>query len=172
MRGRRFEVTWREDDTTEALKAAYRRERDIELRTRLHGLWLLRSGRRLSSVAAAVGAHYRTVQTWVGWYREGGVGEVVSHRMGGKGQEPYLSQEAQEQVAEEVATGRFRTAGETRDWIAEEYGVTYKMGGIYSLMHRLRCRPKVPRPMHAKADQEQQAAWKKGGSGKPLQRQE
>ena len=170
MRGRPFEVTWREEDTTEALKAAYRRERDIELRTRLHGLWLLRSGRRLSSVGATVGVHYRTVQTWVGWYREGGVPEVVSHRMGGKGQEPFLTDEAQEQVVEEVATGRFRTAGEIRDWIAEEYGVRYKTGSIYSLMHRLRCRPKVPRPMHVKADQERQASWKKGGSTKLLRK--
>ena len=98
------------------------------LRTRLHGLWLLRSGWRLPAVAAAVGVHYRTVQTWVGWYRNGGVAEVVSHKMGGKGQEPYLSDEGEEQVVSEVATGRFRTAGEIRDWIAEEYGVTYKMG--------------------------------------------
>jgi transposase len=90
--------------------------------------------------------------------------------MGGKGQEPFLSDEAQEQVAEEVATGRFRTAGEIRDWIAEQYGVTYKVGGIYSLMHRLRCAPKVPRPIHAKTDQEQQASWKKGGSTKPLRK--
>ena len=167
MRGRPFEVTWHQEDTTGALKAAYQRERDSEPRTRLHGLWLLRSGWRLPSVAAAVGVHYRTVQTWVGWYREGGVAAVVSHRKGGKGQEPYLTDEAEEQVASEVATGRFRTAGEIRDWIAEQYGVTYKMGGIYSLMHRLRCSPKVPRPVHAKADQEQQASWKKGGFTRP-----
>ncbi len=167
MRGCPFEVTWHQEDMTEALKAAYQGERDPELRTRLHGLWLLRSGWRLSSVAAAVGVHYRTVQTWVGWYRKGGVAEVVLHRMGGKGQEPFLTDEAQEQVASEVATGRFRTAGEIRDWIAEEYGVTYKMGCIYSLMHRLRCSPKVPRPMHVKADAEQQASWKKGGFTKP-----
>ena len=170
MRGRPFEVAWREEDTKEALKGVYRRERDIELRTRLHGLWLLRTGRRLSSVAATVGVHYRTVQTWVGWYREGGLPNVVSHKMGGRGQEPYLSDEAQEQVAEEVATGRFRTAGEIREWIAEQYGVTYKVGGIYSLMHRLRCAPKLPRPIHAKTDQEQQASWKKGGSTKPLRK--
>ncbi len=170
MRGRPFEVTWRQEDTTEALKGVYRRERDIELRTRLHGLWLLRTGRRLSSVAATVGVHYRTVQTWVAWYREGGVPNVLSHKMGGKGQEPYLSDEAQEQVAEEVATGRFRTAGEIREWITEQYGVTYKVGGIYSLMHRLRCAPKVPRPIHAKTNQEQQASWKKGGSTKPLRK--
>ena len=171
MHGRPFEVSWAQEDTAEALKAAYQRERDRELRTRLHGLWLLRSGWRLSSVAAAVGVHYRTVQTWVGWYRKGGVAEVVSHKMGGKGQEPYLTDEAEEQVADEVATGRFRTAGEIRDWIAEEYGVTYKMGGIYNLMHRLRCSPKVPRPAHAKADQKQQASWKKGGSTKPSRKQ-
>ena len=142
MLGRPFEVTWREKDTTEALKAAYQGERGSELRTRLHGLWLLRSGWRLPSVAAAVGVHYRTVQRWVGWYREGGVPEVVLHKMGGKGQVPFLTDEAQEQVAQEVATGRFRTGGEIRDWIAEQFGVTYKMGGIYSLMHRLRCSPK------------------------------
>ena len=66
----------------------------------------------------------------------------MSHKKGGKGQEPFLTDEAQEQVAQEVGTGRFRTAGEIREWIAKQYGVTYKIGGIYSLMHRLRCRPK------------------------------
>ena len=83
MRGRRFLVTWCEGDTAEALKAAYQGERDLEFRTRLHGLWLLRCGWRLLGVAAALGAHYRTVQRWVAWYREGGVGNVLSHKMGG-----------------------------------------------------------------------------------------
>ncbi len=94
MQGRPFEVTWRREDTTEALKAAYQGERDPELRTRLHGLWLLRSGWRLPSVAAAVGVHYRTVQRWLGWYREGVVPEVVSHKMGGKGHELWRSGDA------------------------------------------------------------------------------
>ena len=142
MCGRRFEVAWREQDTGETLKAADQRERDIELRTRLHGLWLLQTGWGLSPVAAAVGVHCRTVQQWVGWYHGGGLPNVLSHKMGGKGQEPFLTDEAQQQVAEEVGTGRFRTAGGIRDWIAEQYGVTYKIGGIYSLMHRLRFAPK------------------------------
>jgi len=170
MQGRPFQVSWQERDTSSALKEAYQGERDIELRTRLHGLWLLRSGWRLSSVAAAVGVHYRTVQTWVGWYRKGGVAEVISHKMGGKGQVSFLTKEAKEQVVKEVATGRFRTAAEIRDWIAEKYGVTYTMSGIYNLMIRLRCAPKVPRPIHAKANQEEQISWKKGVSIKPLQK--
>jgi|TARA_B100001971_G_scaffold148073_1_gene137150 transposase len=90
--------------------------------------------------------------------------------MGGKGQEPFLTDEAQGQVAEEVATGRFRTAAEISEWITEQYGVSYTIGGVYGLMRRLRCAPKVPRPVHAKADQEQQASWKKGGSNKPLRK--
>ena len=52
---------------------------------------------------------------------------------------------------------------EIREWIAGQYGVTYTEGGAYSLMRRLQCSPKVPRPLHAKADEEQQASWKKGG---------
>jgi len=161
MRGRRFEMTWHEQDTADALKAAYQRERDPELRTRLHGLWLLRCGWRLPSVAAAVGVHYRTVQRWTGWYREGGVPQVLSHKMGGKGRQPFLADEAEEELAEEVAKGRFRTVGEIREWTEAQYGVTYTEGGAYSLMRR--CSPKVPRPLHAKADPEQQESWKKGG---------
>lgn len=163
MWGRKFEVAWREEDTAEALKAAYQRKGDTEHRTWLHGLWLLRSGWSLEVVSEALGVHYRTVQRWVGWYREGGVAQVLSHKMGGKGQLPFLTAEQEEELAQDIATGRFRTAAEIRDWIERQYGVTYTTGSIYSLTSRLKCAPKVPRPIHAKADAEQQASWKKGG---------
>ena len=136
MIGRPFRVEWRPEDTPEALKASYLAERDINLRTRLHGLWLLRSGRRLSAVASVLGVHYRTVQTWVGWYRDGGVEEVLSHKKGRRGTPRFLSTEEEQELAEEVSSGRFRTAGEIRDWIESEYEVSYKPGGVYSLLHR------------------------------------
>jgi transposase len=167
MRGRPFEVAWGEEDTPEALKAAYQKERDSEVRTRLHGLWLLRCGWRLGVVAAVVGTHYRSVQRWVAWYREGGLPEVRRHKMGGRGPQPWLSPEAEIQVSDAVATGRFRTAWEIRDWIAQQYGASYTVGGVYSLLKRLKCGPKVPRPVHAKAAPELQAAWKKGASSRP-----
>ena len=164
MRGRPFQVTWHPEDQPHVLKAAYKGQRDIELRTRLHGLWLLRSGRTLADTAATVGVHYRTVQRWVDWYRQGGTELVLNHKMGGYGQQPYLNEHEQQQVAEQVATGRFRTAGEIGEWIAEQYGVRYRPAGVYSLLGRLGCSPKVPRPVHVKADQEEQTSWKKGGS--------
>jgi transposase len=78
-----------------------------------------------------------------------------------------LSPEAEIQVSDTVATGRFRTASEIRDWIAQQYGASYTVGGVYSLLKRLKCGPKVPRPVHAKAALELQAAWKKGASSRP-----
>ena len=162
MIGRPFRVDWRTEDTPEALKAAYLAERDGTLRSRLHGLWLLRLGRQLSEVASVVGVHYRTVQSWVGWYRQAGVQEVLSHKKGGRGTPRYLSTEEERGLAQEVSEGRFKTAGEIRDWIESEYEVSYKPGGVYSLLKRLGCSPKVPRAFHEKADVDAQRVWKKG----------
>ncbi|HVE68193.1 MAG TPA: winged helix-turn-helix domain-containing protein, partial [Solirubrobacteraceae bacterium] len=46
-------------------------------------------------------------------------------------------------------------------WVAERWGVHYTEGGMYALLQRLRCAPKVPRPVHEKADTAAQARWKK-----------
>jgi transposase len=137
---------------------------------RLQALWLLRCGWRMEKVAEVVGTDYRSVQRWVAWYRRGGLAEVHGHRMGGRGQPAWLSTEQQEAVATEVASGRFRTAAEIRDWIAQEYGVAYTVAGVYGLLDRLRCAPKGPRPIHAQADREQQTAWKTGDSGRRSRR--
>jgi transposase len=167
MRGRSLQIAWQAEDTEEALKAAYRAEAGGPVRTRLHGLWLLRAGWSLRLVAELLGTHYRSVQRWVAWYREGGVPAVRGHRMGGVGQPAFLTAPAQAEVADMVATGRFHTGAEIRDWIAEHYHANYTVGGVYSLLARLRCNPKVPRPINPKADLEQQEAWKKGTSGMP-----
>ena len=77
-------MAWDESDTEKALRKAYRVERDMDVRLRLHALWLLRSGeRRMHEVAGRVGTTYRTVQRWVAWYRTGRLEAVRTHRMGG-----------------------------------------------------------------------------------------
>jgi transposase len=170
MAGRRLRVAWAAADTVEVLRRAYRAETDGPVRMRLHGLWLLRSGRPVGEVAATVGVHYRTVQRWVRWYERGGLAAVRAHRQGGAGPPPRLSAAQQEQLAAEVASGRFRSATTIRQWVAEAFGVTYTEGGIYTLLARLQCAPKVPRPLHAKTDLEAQDRFKKGGLSQPLRR--
>ncbi len=154
MIGRPFSVDGHPQDTPAALKAADLAERAISTRSRVHRLWRWRSGWRLPSVAAAGGVHYRTVQQGVRWDREGGLRAVVSHRKGGRGHRPYLSEAAQRSVVKAVATGRFRTAAEIRDWTAAQHAGGYAMGGTYRLLDRLggvlrsspvQCRSKLPR---------------------------
>jgi transposase len=141
MRGRPFEVAWREPDTPETLKAVYQKERDPELRTRRHGLWLLHCGWHLGRIAEAMGTHYGSAQRWVAWYRKDGLPEAQRHKMGGREPQPFLSPAAEFRVSDAVATGRFRTAWEIRDWIAQHYGASYTLGGVYSLLQRLKCAP-------------------------------
>lgn len=172
MIGRPFHVEWNQEDTPEALRAAYRAQQDTMLRTRLHGLWLLRSGRRMREVASVLGVHYRTLQKWVSWYRAGGVDEVLSHRMKGVGQPRFLSEDQERELTEEVESGRFRTGGEVREWIESEYGVSYTPGSVYSLLARLGCSPRVPRGLHEKADLRKQELWKKGVSERRLEERE
>jgi transposase len=121
-------------------------------------------------VAQVLGVHERTVQRWVGWYRAGGLAGVVGRHAGGQGAPAFLTAEQQADLAAEVATGRFRTVAEVRRWVTERWGVSYTEGGMYALLARLDCAPKVPRPLHEKADPAEQDRWKRGAAPKPWRR--
>ena len=169
-RGRPLAVEWAAGDDAASLQARYRRERRADVRPRLHGLWLVRAGRSAREAADVLGVHERTVTRWLAWYREGGLAAVEGRHAGGQGAPSFLTAEQREDVAAEVATGRFRTAAEIRRWIEERWGVRYTEGGMYARLGRLGCGPKVPRPVHAKADAAAQARWNKGGSRRPSRR--
>ena len=160
----RFAVAWADAETAEALWEQYRKAPAGDVRSRLHALWLLRTDRSLTEVAAIVGVQDRTVQRWVSWYRHGGIAEVCAHRAGGYGQPRWLTPEQEAALAAEAAHGTFATAEDARQWVAQQFGVTYRPKGIYGVLHRLRCRPKVPRPVHVKADRAAQDAGKKGAA--------
>ena len=84
------------------------------------------------------------------------------------GQPRFLSESQESRLVDEVGSGRFRTAGEIADWIESEYGVRFKGNSIYSVLERLGCSPKVPRPRHEKADLDARRRWEKGGLAVPF----
>jgi transposase len=169
-RGRKLRIEWAAADDAASLYRRYRRERRADVRPRLHGLWLVRTGRTTRETAEVLGVDERTVQRWLAWYRGGGLAPIEGRHAGSQGAPSYLTPEQKAELADEVATGRFRTAAEIRQWVQERWGVSYTEGGMYALLARLRCAPKVPRPIHARADHLAQARWKKGGSRKPSAR--
>lgn len=156
-------VEWAE--TGAELYEQYRGERNVERRKRLQVLWLVRRGERVEEAGRQAGVGARTVERWLGWYRSAGLtgvlGRVRGH--GSRGNPHRLSVEQQAQLVAQCASGAFRTYDEARAWVAAEYGVEYRYGGIYAVLSRLGVHPRVPRPVAERADAATQAAWKQGG---------
>lgn len=169
-RGRKLTVEWAAADDAASLYERYRRERRPDVRPRLHGLWLVRTGHTTREASEALGVDERTVQRWLGWYRAGGLTPLERRHAGSQGAPSFLTAAQKAELSAEVATGRFRTGAEIRAWVQERWGVSYTEGGMYALLKRLRCAPKVPRPVHEKTDHHAQARWKKGGSRPALTR--
>ena len=111
MIGRPLRIDWHESDTPENLKEAYQSQPDMSIRTRLHLLWLVRSGWQITAASKVVGVHHRSAQRWVEWYRDGGLCEVVSRKKGGVGQPRFLSEERESRLVREVGSGRFSRSG-------------------------------------------------------------
>ncbi len=160
--GRVLSVDWQE--SSEELKHRYQKEVHPQRRTRLQGLWQLRQGKRIEDVVDLTGASYRSVQNWTRWYRQGGLSEVLRRVVGyqAKGKKPYLNQLQQRALAAKVQQGRFRTVWDVVQWVRDRWGVSYTYKGMYTLMKGHGLGLKVPRPHSAKADAQQQTAWKKG----------
>ena len=166
MRGRVMRLEWLDDEAT--LRQQYRHEHTGELRPRLHALWLLRQGRPLREVAPLVGVHYRTVQQWVAWYRQGGLSEVRRHRSGGRQGGPHrLTPEQEAALVAHAAAEGFTTVWEVVAWVLQHWGVRYTYWGLRHVVQRLGLKKKVPRPLAAKASLREQEAWKGGASRTP-----
>lgn len=162
MNGRPLRMDWQEDEQT--LYRLYKQEKDHQNRTRLQALWLIRQERSMKEVAQIVGVHYRTVQEWVAWYREGGVGEVLHHRHGGHGgPKCRLTSQQEDELKEQASQGEIRTIWEAVNWVDRQFGVKYTYWGMRGVFQRLKLKSKVPRPISPQASEEAQEAWKKGG---------
>jgi len=160
---RQLQIDWQEEEQT--LYQLYKQEKDSQNRTRLHALWLLRTGRPMKEVAAVVGVHYRTLQRWVAWYRQGGIAEVLNHRHGGHGgPQRRLNPQQEAELVAKAEAGEIRTIWDGVRWAQEAHGVEYTYWGMRWVFARLGLKKKVPRPKSPKASAAEQAAWKKGGS--------
>ena len=133
---------WREEDAAEAIKAAHLAEMDDITRTRLHGLWLLRSGQRLAHLHRGVrGAGARAG-------REGRSQPPESRAVEGAGRGSFDGEVLRRLTDPRLDTERVRSQLRNQQRV--------------QALRRLGCARRVPRPRHVKEDAARQEAWKEG----------
>jgi len=149
----------------------YRGARDPVLRSHLQIVWLLARGEPTASVAGATGYHPNWVREVARRYREGGAEALGDRRRGNPGGAPLLDAAGREALRAALAGpapgGGVRTCRAVAARIAERAGRPVAEARGWEWMRRLGFTPQRPRPREERADAEAQAAFKRGGSGRP-----
>lgn len=97
------------------------------------------------------------------WYRQGGLEQVRSRRRGGYGKESRLSVEQKASLIAKARDEGFVSIKEGVQFVQERFGIAYTESGMTKVFSSLQLRKKVPRPRNAKATEEAQTAFQKGG---------
>jgi len=147
------------------LQERIRRERSATQRDRYRVVrWALKR-RSAAWIAAKLDRSHRFVQKWAYAYRDGGLDAITAVAQPGA---PTKLNSDQEQVFTQrldagptdadggVCTLRGKDVVRILD---QEFGVSYSLGGVYDLLHRLGYSCLEPRPRHRKNDPEAMAQW-------------
>ena len=153
--------------TADELHQRYRAAEDPVLRSRYHMLWLLAEGRSANQVADAAGFSAEWVRDIARRYNADGPDAVADGRKRpDAGREPILSADDQAELAAWIDAGGpsdgLVNSVTVARWMSQRLGreVRYQVGHRY--LQRLGYSPQRPRPQHAGADLEAQAAFKGG----------
>jgi putative transposase len=147
------------------LKQRAKKEKNARLRIRLQTIILAMQGYTAPQIVEVLGVSRRPIQEYVYRYNRDGLEGLKDRRCGGNHR--HLTDEEERQISVYLN----RTAGDPRQgvrrgedlrrWIERQFGILYSINGIYELLHRLGYSCLMPRPRHANADPEIQAAFKK-----------
>ena len=115
-------------------------------------------------IAEIVRATSGTLCQWIGWFRHGGIEELLGHANGAKGgKAPRFNPQQWERFRAELAKGRGRTARDVQHWLREELGLEIARKEVYRHLGKLGARLKVGRRSHVKKDPVATEAYKTGG---------
>ncbi len=142
-----------------------KREKRATMVRRLQVVILAKRARTAPQIVEATSVSRRTVQEWVQRYNVGGLEGLADRRRGGNRRHLTADQETQVcQYLDRAAADphdSVRRGEDLRRWLEAQFGVLFSLTGVYDLLHRLGYSCLVPRPRHAKADPQAQAAFKK-----------
>lgn len=138
----------------EELKGRLRKERNPELRPRLHLLVLLASGavRSRGQAAAHLALHRNTVSRYLALYAEQGLDALLSTKPGGApAKQRSLPEPVLEVLQQRLAADGFDGYVQIQRWLADEHNVVLPYSTVHKLVrYRLKAKLKRARPIHAK----------------------
>lgn len=160
-------ITLKQHLSSEELKARYQSSHDPIESRRWHLLWLVSQQWYLLDAAESVGVSYSYARKVVYAYNQDGVETITNRRRGRQMTRRALLSAAQQEELDQAlqspaADGGLWSGPKVAQWIAQKTGreqVHPQRGWDY--LKRLNYSGQCPRPRHANADEDAQAAFKK-----------
>jgi len=147
------------------LKELIRETGQAKQRDRYRMALLAMEGMEKLEIAKLLGVAKSTVENWAYRYRDGGIEALTPHKAPGAA--PKLPRERQEQFKARITSAPLPGDGvctlRGKDAVRilnDEFGVSYTLGGVYDLLHRLNLSCLKPRPRHEKNDPQKMAEFK------------
>lgn len=153
------------------LERRYRRARDPVARGQWQIVWLVARGKLAREAAEATGYSAKWVGAVVKRYNADGPEGIGDRRRANPGRAPLLGPEERAALHARLAApppdGGLWSGPKVAAWIAERTGRSVGPQCGWEYLVRLGCTLRRPRPRHADADPEAQAAFKGGASRRP-----
>jgi transposase len=153
------------DLRAEELHERYRQASDAVERTHWHMLWLLKEGKSAKEVAALLGYTARWVREIVRRWNERGAAGISDQRVDIAGAKPLLGNELRAELTVRLQQppedGGLWNGPKVAAWMQERLGRPVAPQRGWDYLRLVGYSARVPRPQHAKADRNQQEAFKK-----------
>jgi transposase len=151
--------------TAETLYNRYRKAKDPVERTHWHILWQVKEGKSPREVAELLGYTAGWVRRIIRRWNAAGEAGITDHRRELPGANPLLTAEQQSELAEALqlppADGGLWSGPKVAAWMQAKLGREIDPRRGWDYLQRAGYSSHVPRPQHAKADEEVQRAFEK-----------
>jgi transposase len=121
---------------------------------RIRVILLIDDGKKMRDIAEFLFLDEGTVRNWRRRYEEGGIERLLNdHYMG---RVALLDEQQVAELSKELSSQVYPTAKDVIELVEQRFGITYTVGGMTSLLHRLGFSYKKPKGVPAKADADSQ----------------
>lgn len=159
-----MDVSFHQPEDADTLRDWVRRESNAKQRDRYRVVELAVAGEQCPTIMKMLDRSRGFVQRWAYAYRDGGLDAIAVKPQPGR--PPILPADQHEAFRQRVLAGPTEDDGvaalrgsDMLGILEREFNVSYSLGGLYDLLHRLGLSVLVPRPQNPKSDPEAMAKW-------------